>query len=261
MRALAIALIGGIIGTIFASTLVIAWTGPTSAPPNGNVAAPINVGTTAQVKNGGLSVNTLAVFGNGTLSGKFGIGSSTPWQKLSVAGNVLATGEVIGTLASGYGQLRMVRGNYGAFWRNDGTNTYFLLTAAGSPYGSWNTLRPFTVNNATGNVTIGTPLTVNNTVTATAYLHSSDARLKENIATIDGASIVARLRGVTFDWKADAAHASGVIAQEVETVMPWAVHTAADGTKSVDYDQIIPALIEAIKAQQAEIDALKAARR
>lgn len=258
MRTFVIAFIGGIIGTIFASTLVIAWTGPTSAPPNGNVAAPINVGTTAQVKNGGLSVNTLGVFGNGTLTGKFGIGSSTPWQKLSVAGNVLATGEVISSSANAF---RMVQGQYGAFWRNDGTNAYFLLTAAGSPYGSWNTLRPFTVNNATGNVTIGTPLTVNTTVTATAYLHSSDARLKENIATIDGASIVARLRGVTFDWKADAAHASGVIAQEVETVMPWAVQITADGTKSVDYDQIIPALIEAIKAQQAEIAALKADRR
>jgi hypothetical protein len=36
-----------------------AWNGPTQAPPNGNVAAPINVGTTDQVKNGGLGVNSL----------------------------------------------------------------------------------------------------------------------------------------------------------------------------------------------------------
>ncbi len=37
------------------ASLVLAWTGPTSAPPNGNVLAPINVGTTDQIKNAGLS--------------------------------------------------------------------------------------------------------------------------------------------------------------------------------------------------------------
>ncbi len=46
-----------------------AWTGPTQAPPNGNVSAPVNVGTTNQVKNASLSVNGLAVFGNSLLSG------------------------------------------------------------------------------------------------------------------------------------------------------------------------------------------------
>ena len=58
-----------ITGTIFASFLALAWTGPTQAPPSGNVAAPINVGTTDQIKNSGLGVNTLAVFGNAILSG------------------------------------------------------------------------------------------------------------------------------------------------------------------------------------------------
>ena len=53
-------------------TLVAAWTDPTDAPPNGNVAAPINVGTTGQVKNGGLGVNTLTVFGNSLFGGSTG---------------------------------------------------------------------------------------------------------------------------------------------------------------------------------------------
>ena len=53
-------------------TLVAAWTGPTQAPPDGNVAAPINVGTTGQVKNGGLGVNTLTVFGNSLFGGSTG---------------------------------------------------------------------------------------------------------------------------------------------------------------------------------------------
>ncbi len=46
-----------------------AWTGPSAAPPNSNVSAPINVGTVDQVKNAGLSLNALAVFGNTILSG------------------------------------------------------------------------------------------------------------------------------------------------------------------------------------------------
>ena len=53
-------------------TLVAAWTGPTQAPPDGNVPAPINVGTTGQVKNGGLGVDTLTVFGNSLFGGSTG---------------------------------------------------------------------------------------------------------------------------------------------------------------------------------------------
>ncbi|OGG57790.1 hypothetical protein A2765_05150 [Candidatus Kaiserbacteria bacterium RIFCSPHIGHO2_01_FULL_56_24] len=50
-------------------SIVLAWTGPTSAPPSGNVSAPLNVGTADQIKNGVLGVNALAVFGNAILSG------------------------------------------------------------------------------------------------------------------------------------------------------------------------------------------------
>lgn len=54
-----------------------------------------------------------------------------------------------------YGQFRMVHGNYGAFFRNDGANTYMpLLTNSGDPYGQWNGLRPLYFNNATGQPTM-----------------------------------------------------------------------------------------------------------
>jgi len=69
MRTLLVAFIGGIIGTVFTSMIVLAWAGPTSAPPSGNVSAPINVGTTDQIKNASLGINALAVFGNTILSG------------------------------------------------------------------------------------------------------------------------------------------------------------------------------------------------
>ncbi len=55
--------------TLGATYAYAAWTGPTSAPPNGNTPAPVNVGTTNQIKNGGLGVNSLAVYGDSVVTG------------------------------------------------------------------------------------------------------------------------------------------------------------------------------------------------
>lgn len=62
--------------------------------------------------------------------------------------------------ALGPNAFRMVQGSYGSFLRNDGSNTYFLITAANDQYGSWNNLRPICFNNASGDVTMGHNLTV-----------------------------------------------------------------------------------------------------
>ncbi len=84
----------------------------------------------------------------------------------------------------------------------------------------------------------------------TAY---SDERLKRNIETINKPiDIVNALRGVKFEK--DGRHSTGVIAQEVEKVLPEVVHTDADGMKSVAYGNVVGVLIEAIKEQQKQID-------
>ena len=86
----------------------------------------------------------------------------------------------------------------------------------------------------------------------TAY---SDERLKRNIETIsDPLDIVTKLRGVKFEK--DGRHSTGIIAQEVEEVLPEVVHTDAEGMKSVAYGNVVGVLIEAIKDQQAQIDDL-----
>lgn len=89
----------GIFLTAFLVLLVAftasAWTGPTQSPPGGNVAAPVNVGSTDQVKNGGLSVNAFAAFGNSYFAGNVGIGISNPAQKLVVSGNSFLSGNLI----------------------------------------------------------------------------------------------------------------------------------------------------------------------
>lgn len=66
-------------------------------------------------------------------------------------------GEVVSHSANA---LRAAYGNYGFFIRNDGGTTYFLLTASGDKYGSWNALRPMYINNASGAVTMGNGLTL-----------------------------------------------------------------------------------------------------
>ena len=90
---------------------------------------------------------------------------------------------------------------------------------------------------------------------------TSDARLKENVVTIDSAlNKVEQMRGVYFNKIDDETKTRnvGVIAQEMEEVLPEVVHTREDGMKSVAYANIVGVLIEAIKELKAEIDILKA---
>jgi hypothetical protein len=100
---------------------------------------------------------------------------------------------------------------------------------------------------------------------------TSDQRLKENVAVItDALSKVQAINGVTFDWTDDyiaeqggedgyfvRKHDAGVIAQEIESVLPEAVGTKVTGYKAVQYEKIVPLLIEAIKELKAEIERLK----
>lgn len=54
---------------LFSVSLLSAWNGPSGAPPTGNIPAPLTVLSTAQVKDGGISLDALGVFGNAILSG------------------------------------------------------------------------------------------------------------------------------------------------------------------------------------------------
>ena len=93
---------------------------------------------------------------------------------------------------------------------------------------------------------------------------TSDKRWKNNIVKIDSPlEKISQISGVEFDWIEDEpfhgnkGHDVGVIAQEIELVIPEAVQTRESGMKAVQYDKIIPLLIESIKEQQKQIDELK----
>ncbi len=93
--------------------------------------------------------------------------------------------------------------------------------------------------------------------------YSSDKRYKENIKPIESPiEKVKSIRGVTFEWnkkshKETGKKDVGVIAQEVEEVLPEIVETRDNGYKAVDYQKLTAVLIEAVKDQQKQIDELK----
>jgi hypothetical protein len=95
----------------------------------------------------------------------------------------------------------------------------------------------------------------------------SDARYKTDVTPIDNAlDDVLRMKGVKYNWNRSAypglnfpeGQQLGVIAQDMEKILPQLVYTDPDGYKSVSYEKIVPVLIEAIKDQQKQIDDLKA---
>tara|TARA_Y100001973_G_scaffold90466_1_gene137985 strand:- start:1256 stop:5626 length:4371 start_codon:yes stop_codon:yes gene_type:complete len=149
------------------------------------------------------------------------------------------------------------------FYRSAANTIRF--TAGNSIRGTWN---------GDGLVINGSSLGVNVAVDTTdgviragndviAY-YSSDERLKENVKPIDNAlDKVSKIRGVEFDWIVDKeihpneGHDVGVIAQEIEKVLPEVVETRDSGYKAVKYEKIVSLLIEAVNEQQQQINELK----
>ena len=93
----------------------------------------------------------------------------------------------------------------------------------------------------------------------------SDQRVKENVVSLtDGVATVQQINPVEFDWKPvenvseREGHDIGFIAQQLEEIVPTAVHTRSDGYKTVKYEKVVPILVQAIKEQQSLIEQLTA---
>lgn len=142
-------------------------------------------------------------------------------------------------------------GGGGATITNDTTtNATWYPTLSSATSGSYSTAyvsnTKLTFNPSTG------------TLSSTNFTSLSDRSKKENIQRISNATeILQQLRGVEFTWKDSGQKSIGVIAQEVEKVLPELVMEDECGVKSVAYGNIIGVLIEAIKEQQLRIDELE----
>jgi hypothetical protein len=103
-------------------------------------------------------------------------------------------------------------------------------------------------------------------ISASAFNTTSDKRLKEHIETIeDPLETLEGIQGITFNFKEDASRTDldphrrrvGVLAQDVEKVLPEAVSKGPDGYLAVDYTALVPVLLEAVKEQQSQIEDLQ----
>ncbi|HGT6338084.1 TPA: tail fiber protein, partial [Escherichia coli] len=109
----------------------------------------------------------------------------------TLSGGLTSSGEIISKYANGF---RIAYGKFGFFIRNDGVNTYFLLTASGDTLGSWNGLRPITINNTSGAVSIGNGLNVTGGV---------NGSLNGNASTATKLQTARNINGVKFDGSGD----------------------------------------------------------
>ena len=118
----------------------------------------------------------------------------------------------------------------------------------------------------------GTPSTTSGEIWAYGDIvanKSSDRRLKKYIKNIKNPlEKLSKINGVTFEWKktdekmkkevhSHEGHDVGVIAQEIEEILPEIVATRDNGYKAVYYEKLIPLLIESVKELKAEVDELK----
>jgi len=190
--------------------------GPLSLPENG-----LTVGSNQFVIN----------------SGKVGIGTATPNTMLDVNGRIRAKTD--------YGDYIAIGGD------SIGNDVEIIIYSPSerNKISFWNAQLGIPTNIEAG------------TATFSVLSITSDLRFKKNITPIDNALYkISSLRGVNFEWKSeefpekgfDRGRKLGLIAQEVERILPEVVSTNQKGEKSIEYANIVALLIEAVKELKNE---------
>jgi hypothetical protein len=197
--------------------------------------------------------------------GNVGIGTTAPGAKLHLSGAGATELRISSTTSNTNSLLSFYEVSIASWGIDAGqANGKFFIKDL------YNTNTRLTID-ASGNVGIGTTvpgykLDVSGTIRATGdVIAYSDARVKENVETLDGAlDKVMKMRGVSYNKIGEQEKKVGVIAQEILEVLPEVVSQDETGTYSVAYGNISAVLIEAIKEltntvkeQQKQIDELK----
>ena len=248
---------GGTSGTV---TLNMA-TGGIGSGTYGSTADGTKIDTITVDAYGRVTAVATGATGDGTFDGLSGKTSGT--GDYSTSGDLVAgrgSGSIAMTINDGYGNSNV------AFNHQDGTpdqngNAARIVVNTDATTGA--SIIFGVKSNVTGGVAVG----VTNIMTITEsgvsvtgdITSSSDERIKENIQPItDALSKVQQINGVSFNWKESGDPSIGVIAQNVESIIPEVVSENREGTKTVAYGNMVGLLIEAIKEQQASIEKLEA---
>jgi hypothetical protein len=257
-----------IYGTATVDTTLAA--GNTTITGFANVTTSIQGGSSLTIAGAASGITTLAA-GNTTITGFANVSTSVNSAILSVGTNFIANSSQVTISAIPLSANGSTGTAAQVLSSNGSTGSPYWATASGG--GS--TVTDDTTTNASryvlfANQTSGslTNEYVSSTkmyfnpstgkLNATSFNSLSDILSKENIKTLDNAlSKILVMRGVSFTWKGTEDKSIGLIAQEVEPILPEVVSTSEDGIKSVSYDSIIGLLIEGIKEQQQTIEQMK----
>ena len=183
--------------------------------------------------------STLAVTGTSTFTGAITANGGVTGN---LTGNV--TGNVSGTAKNLTGADAYTNGTDG-WWRSNGQAGWYSASYNVGIYATQ----------------AGWVQTYNSAgILANAFQQVSDARLKNNIIDSKyGLAEVLQLRSVEYDKQSDGKHDVGLIAQEVESIIPEFVFTSeTDGMKSINYAQMVSVLVKAVQELSAEVNVLKA---
>jgi hypothetical protein len=274
--------------TLVNSSVITITTGNFST--GANVGSNVNI-TTSSLQIGNSTVNTqvnssVISTGTGNFSVAANVGANVKLTTVLLSIGNSTVNSIINNTSLGIGSGTFVANSSAVvitnpLTANGGTGTSGQLLASngstGSPY--WTTTQNVTIADDTttngsryllfANQTSSlltsayvssTKLSFNpstGVLSSTTVTGSSDERLKTNVETIvDPTEVISQLRGVSFNRIDTGQKDYGVIAQEIEKVIPDVVHTDASGYKTVSYTSIIGFLIEAVKKQQEQIDVL-----
>jgi len=222
---------------------------------NGSTAITVSVAaTTANTANTVVARNASGDFSAGTIScgnvnASFNLqGDTLVVTKISAGSTVGTAGSILTSTGTGLNWTAPV----GGFSVTDdilSNLTYypvFVNTTSGTPSQTSVSSTNLQFNPSTG------------TLSATIFTSLSDKTQKTNIRLIDNSiELVKQLEGVRYDWINNNKPSIGVIAQDIEKVLPEVVETNSNGLKSVSYGNIVGVLIEAIKEQQIRIEELE----
>ena len=224
-------------------------------------ATTVNFAKAATTLSIGAATGTTTVNNNMTVTGNLTVSGTTT----TVSSTTLDIADLNITVAKGAADSSSANG---AGITVDGAGATFTYSHTGT---KWVLNKPtsITSNVVTTSATTGSLIVTggigasgniysSGDITATNFYALSDLALKQNVVNIENPMAkLMGISGVSFNWKNDKSKAVGIIAQDVEKVLPEAVSTNGQGYKVVSYDSLIPLLIESVKSLKAELDLFK----